>query len=245
MSTEISPAPDKSIAKTGADRRTELRFKFGAAAELVDNISGDQRQGRVRDLSLQGCYVDMDPCFPLGTAAKIRITKDAVVFEAQVRVVFAQSSKGMGLLFTSISPAHIPTIKTWISDSRESSWLAANRRRSQRILLRVPVRVSGAKGAKPPFEEDTNTMAINPDGALILLSARVKRGQSLILSNIRTGSSVECIVAYIGDPEGHAIKIGVAFVMSNSTFWPVAFPPADWTPRHEDAKQHHNPPAKS
>ena len=238
-------SPAEQIARWNKDRRTLLRYKFSAHVELVDNVSGDHREGRATDLSLRGCSVEMKPSVPVGTIAKMRIVKGEKAFEAQVRVVFAEVGKGIGVLFTSISPTHVPILETWVGDSRETSWLAANRRRSQRILLKVPVRVSGLEGGTPAFEEDSNTLAISAHGALVLLSTPVRKGQSLLLSNVRTGSSVECIVAHIGEPEGQCLQIGMAFLLPNSSLWPVNFPPEDWSPRHEDAKQQVRRPVKS
>src|SRR5579883_399290 len=47
------------------------------------------------------------------------------------------------------------------------------RRRSQRVLMQVPVRNKGADAQGKPFEEFTETLAINAHGALVLLEARV------------------------------------------------------------------------
>jgi hypothetical protein len=233
----------KPVADGSADRRAELRYKFAAAFELVAK-SGDRSEGRVSDLNEQGCYVDTSVCFPLGTAGKIRIVREGKSLEAQVKVIFTQAGKGMGLLFAALSPAESAVLEGWIAACRETSWLAANRRRSQRILMQVPVRIASPPGAAVPFEEDSTTMSISAHGALILLSGRVKKGQRLILSNIRTESALECIVAYIGESQGTRVQVGVAFVMSTSAFWHVTFPPPDWTPRHGDAKQAQDRPGK-
>jgi len=37
------------------------------------------------------------------------------------------------------------------------------------------------------------------------------------------------------------MKVGVEFLLPNPTFWHVAFPPRDWTPRHPDAKSRTKP----
>ena len=88
-------------------------------------------------------------------------------FEARARVVYIQPGKGMGLMFTAVEPEQLGTLNTWIAESRETSWLAANRRRSQRVLMKIPVRVSGQAGAALLFEEETHTLAISAHGALI------------------------------------------------------------------------------
>ncbi len=193
---------------------------------------------RVRDLSQQGCYVDTNDALPLGTITDVRITKGAQLFEARARVVYSRATKGMGLVFTTIEPERLRTLETWLTDSRETSWLAANRRRSQRVLMTIPVRVSGQNVLGSPIEEETQTLAISAHGALILVSTQVNRGQRLTLSNVQTKAALECVVAHIDRHKSDHPRVGVEFILPNPVFWHVAFPPKDWTPRHPDAKEH-------
>ncbi len=232
---EEKPA-SPSIALAGADRRSHPRYEFVAAVEVVAAESGARMETRVRDLSQQGCYVDTNNALPLGTVTDVRISKGAQLFEARARVVYSRASRGMGLVFTAIEPEPLRTLETWLAESRETSWLAANRRRSQRVLMTVPVRVSGQTGAGLPFDEETHTRAISAHGALILVSTQVHRGQRLSLSNLQTRAALECVVAHIDRHQRDHPHVGVEFTLPNPVFWHVAFPPKDWTPRHPDAK---------
>jgi PilZ domain len=229
------PAPE-SAARTGADRRTHPRYAFTAAVEVVADEPGPRLKTRVRDLSQKGCYVDSESPFALGIAADVRITKGVESFEARARVVYTQPGKGMGLMFTAVEPAQLGTLNTWIAESREISWLAANRRRSQRVLMTIPVRVSSPAGAVSFFEEDTHTLAISAHGALIVVAAPVYRGQRFTLSNVQTNAALECVVVHVDRVPGEQTQVGVEFMLPNPTFWRVAFPPKDWTPRHPEAK---------
>ena len=230
---ELPPDP---APQTGAGRRAHPRYAFTAAAEVVANDSGVRLKSRLRDLSQQGCLVDTDSPFALGTATDVRIAKGGESFEARARVVYNQPSKGMGLMFTAVERDQLSTLNRWIAESRETSWLAANRRRSQRVLMKIPVRISSQAGAALFFEEDTHTLAISAHGALLVVAGPVYRGQPFTLSNIQTKASLECIVAHIDKVPGEQTRVGVEFMMPNQTFWRVAFPPKDWTPRHPDAK---------
>jgi len=225
-----------TVALAGADRRSHPRYEFVAAVEVVAAESGARIETRVRDLSQQGCYVDTNNVLPLGTVTDVRISKGAQLFEARARVVYSRASKGMGLVFTAMEPEPLRTLETWLAESRETSWLAANRRRSQRVLMTVPVRVSGRTGAGLPFDEETHTRAISAHGALILVSTKVHRGQRLSLSNLQTRAALECVVAHIDRHQRDHPQVGVEFTLPNPVFWHVAFPPKDWTPRHPDAK---------
>jgi PilZ domain len=236
----ISPDTEKPAAASkppvAADRRIHPRYAFSAAAEVVAAALGGHIKTRIRDLSQQGCYVDTDSPLPLGTATDVRITKGGKSFEARARVVSNQSGKGMGLMFTAVEPEQLEILDEWITESRETSWLAANRRRSQRVLMKLPVRVSGQTGTAPAFEEEAHTLAISAHGALIALGASVYRGQRLTLANLQTKAALECVVAHIDRFQGEQIQVGVEFMLPNPTFWHVAFPPKDWTPRHPEAK---------
>jgi hypothetical protein len=228
---------EPSAALAGADRRTHPRYEFTAAVEVIAAESGARIETRVRDLSQQGCYVDTSNALPLGTVTDVRITKGAQLFEAHARVVYSRASKGMGLVFTVIEPEPLGILETWLAESRET-WLAANRRRSQRVLMTIPVRVSGQNVLGSPFEEETHTRAISAHGALILMSTQVYRGQRLTLSNVQTRAALECVVAHIDKHQSDHPQMGVEFMLPNPIFWHVAFPPKDWTPRHPDAKAH-------
>src|SRR5216684_7872466 len=236
IASETEKPAGPAVALAGADRRIHPRYEFVAAVEVRVAESGARIETRVRDLSQQGCYVDTNNALPLGTVTDVRIKKGAQLFEAHARVVYSRASKGMGLVFTAIEPERLRTLETWLAESRETSWLAANRRRSQRVLMTIPVRVSGQTGDGSPFEEDARTRAISAHGALILLSAQVFRGQRLTLSNVQTKAALECIVAHIDRRKGEHAQVGVEFTLPNPVFWHVAFPPKDWTPRHPDAK---------
>src|SRR6266699_3878767 len=224
-----------SVSLAGADRRTHPRYEFFAAAEIAASESGPRMEIRVRDLSQQGCYVDTSDALPLGTVTDVRIIKGSQRFEARARVVYSRATKGMGLVFTTIEPDQLRILETWLTESRETSWLAANRRRSQRVLMTIPVRVSGKTGAGA-FEEDACTRAISAHGALIHLLTQVYRGQRLTLSNVQTKAALECVVAHIDRRQTNQSQVGVEFMLPNPMFWHVAFPPKDWTPRHPDAK---------
>jgi hypothetical protein len=235
----VSADTEKSVGSkppAAADRRTHPRYTFIAPVEVVAADAGARIKTRVRDLSQQGCYVDTESPLPLGTVTDVRITKGAATFEAVGRVVSQQPGKGMGLMFTAIPPEQHETLDFWIAESRETSWLAANRRRSQRVLMKLLVRVSAQAGGASLFEVETHTLAISAHGALIALAVPVYRGRRLTLSNVQTKATLECVVAHIDKFPGEQIQVGVEFMLPNPTFWHVAFPPKDWTPRHPDAK---------
>lgn len=110
------------------------------------------------------------------------------------------------------------------------------RRRSQRVLMQVAVRVRGQDSQGKEFTEETETLAINAHGALILVSARVTSGSKLHLQHNRTQEEQECHVAFLGPVRAGKAEVGLEFSDPRPTFWRVAFPPEDWTSKHPEAR---------
>jgi hypothetical protein len=110
------------------------------------------------------------------------------------------------------------------------------RRRSQRVLMQVSVRVRGTDAQNKSFEEETETLAINAHGALILIGARVTSGSKLLMQNKRTQEEQECHVVFLGPVRAGKSEIGLEFSEARPAFWRVAFPPEDWSSRHPDAR---------
>jgi hypothetical protein len=110
------------------------------------------------------------------------------------------------------------------------------RRRSQRVLVQVAVRIRGKNGQGVDFEEFTETLAINAHGALVLLNARLISGAVVHMKHNKTEEEQECHVAFLGPVRSGRAEIGLEFTTPRPTFWRVAFPPDDWTPKNPEAR---------
>lgn len=110
------------------------------------------------------------------------------------------------------------------------------RRRSQRVLMQVAVRIRGTDAQNQSFEEFTETLAINAHGALVLLTARVTSGCLVQMKHIKTDEEQECHVAFLGPVRNGKSEVGLEFSAPRPAFWRVAFPPEDWTPKHPEAR---------
>ncbi|HEX8882301.1 MAG TPA: hypothetical protein VF749_19805 [Candidatus Acidoferrum sp.] len=113
---------------------------------------------------------------------------------------------------------------------------AASRRRSQRVLMQVGIRVRGKDAQGKDFEEMTETLAVNAHGALILLNARVISGAIIHVKHNKTEEEQECHVAFLGPVRSGRAEVGVEFTSPHATFWRVAFPPEDWSPKSPEAR---------
>ena len=110
------------------------------------------------------------------------------------------------------------------------------KRRSQRVLMQVAVRVRGSDAQGRSVDEETETLAINAHGALVMLQSRFTSGAKLLLQHKRTQEEQECRVVFLGPVRAGKAEIGLEFTSPHPTFWRVAFPPEDWTPKHPEAR---------
>jgi PilZ domain len=107
---------------------------------------------------------------------------------------------------------------------------AHNRRRSQRVLLRLPILVI-ARGPKGQHvSENAFTTNVNAHGALLSLSMRVELGQKILCRHPETLEEQFVKVLHVTPaPEGKS-EVGVEFLKPAPKFWRISFPPDDWTP---------------
>ncbi|HXY26378.1 MAG TPA: hypothetical protein VEI73_17125 [Candidatus Acidoferrum sp.] len=106
----------------------------------------------------------------------------------------------------------------------------ADSRRSQRILLQIPILVRAQFEDGLPIKEDTTTIEVNAHGGLIALAMKVRAGQKLVLRNWATAEEQECRVVHVREILGGKTHVGIAFPYAIPRFWHVQFPPPDWMP---------------
>jgi hypothetical protein len=109
-----------------------------------------------------------------------------------------------------------------------------NRRRSQRVLLRMPIDVIARGPDNVHVTESTHTAIVNAHGALIHLNLNVTVGQVIVVKNPETGEEQACRVIRCNPlPDGRN-EVGIEFVQPAPHFWRISFPPADWAPHHPE-----------
>lgn len=115
-------------------------------------------------------------------------------------------------------------------DIRKSSGSPADARRTQRVLLQVPILVRAQFAGDDPITEETTTVEVNAHGGLIALAMKVRPGQKLVLKNWGTAIEQECRVVHVREKPIGKNEVGIAFPFAMPKFWNVEFPPPDWTP---------------
>jgi hypothetical protein len=104
----------------------------------------------------------------------------------------------------------------------------ANRRRSERVMLQIPVKVVTQTTERVPVEEQTHTLVVNAHGGLLKLKLELMQGQPIVLVNPLNGMKQACRVVRIDQPSADYFAVAFEFDQPAPKFWPVTFPPKDW-----------------
>jgi len=112
-----------------------------------------------------------------------------------------------------------------------------NQRRSHRIMLAIPILVSGTRDDGRRFDEETHTVIVNAHGALILLAEEVKPGQLVTLRHLKAKEDRVCTITDVGARHETKREIGIELLEPSAKFWHVGFPPEDWDPRGPEVKR--------
>ena len=104
--------------------------------------------------------------------------------------------------------------------------------RSDAVSLEVPVKVHGsrvvdvARGTAPqtePFEEQTVTMIVFPQGAVLRMTSPVNVSQMLVLTNLKTKQDSICRVMKVRPNANLGSYVEVEFTHRQAGYWGVAF----------------------
>ena len=103
-----------------------------------------------------------------------------------------------------------------------------NRRRSERVMLQMPITVVAETPERVHVHENTQTLVVNAHGGLMKLKAELHIGQPVVLLNPQTGAKEGCRIVRIDQPSPDYFAVAFEFDHPAPKFWPVVFPPADW-----------------
>jgi hypothetical protein len=100
-----------------------------------------------------------------------------------------------------------------------------NKRRTERVLLRIPIEISGEDSGGKAFQEKTFTLIINRHGARVALRAHVRPGTLVTVKNLQSTLSARFrIVGPSGRSLGEGPEWGVECLQQRIDFWGISFP---------------------
>jgi hypothetical protein len=97
---------------------------------------------------------------------------------------------------------------------------AEERRRSQRVLVRMPVVIHVAGKVLPG-----NTHTVSAGGAMVILKEGISEGTKVTVENPATKTKVEAKVVRPPQMNQEGSLVPVEFVGPSPTFWNIFFPP--------------------
>jgi hypothetical protein len=104
-----------------------------------------------------------------------------------------------------------------------------NRRRSERVVLRVPVGLSAVMPDGRRISIEAHTLVVNAHGGLLDVGMEMVRGQRIRLNNLKTELVMSGRVLRVEGTEVGRFSVAFEFESPAPHFWPVSFPPADWS----------------
>jgi hypothetical protein len=111
-----------------------------------------------------------------------------------------------------------------------SAMTFAERLRTQRVQIAVPVVVRGQVSDRP-FEEATHSVSVNAYGGVVRLSAPVTMAQQISVANPRTATELPGMVTFVGPKNAGKSDISFEFSDASVSFWGIGFPGWDLTDR--------------
>jgi beta-galactosidase/beta-glucuronidase len=99
------------------------------------------------------------------------------------------------------------------------------RRRSQRILMRIPGRIYGSRSDKSIIYEEVSTDSVSAYGALLNVQETYDTGTHLLLTNLVTEEEIPCRVVSVGENKAGQKQVAIEFTVESPKFWRIHFPP--------------------
>ena len=112
-----------------------------------------------------------------------------------------------------------------------------NRRRSERVVLRIAVNVVAENEERQKMRLQAETQVVNAHGGLMRMREHLHVGQSFVLSNPLSLAEVSCRVVRIDEDGMEFYNVAFEFDRPTGNFWPVTFPPSDWAKPEAEQQQ--------
>jgi hypothetical protein len=100
-----APAAANSNSNAWKERRQSPRLRCSGSAEFRAEGNDARMWGTVTDVSLHGCYVEMNTTFPVDTKVGLVLKSFGIRIEAPGTVRASYPFLGMGICFAEIEPA--------------------------------------------------------------------------------------------------------------------------------------------
>jgi hypothetical protein len=104
-------------------------------------------------------------------------------------------------------------VPTWVASTKKVL------RSSERVTMRVPVVIYGFAKGSGAFHEETETVIVNSNGALVILKSKLELGDTAFIIHKSSRQEQEVRVAYLDAYSDRETRVGLAFKQPISDFW--------------------------
>ena len=111
--------------QTELQDRRGLRFAFAAAAEVVPVNQPGSISGRVTELSLRGCFLEVRAGLKEHQRVHVKISHEDERFEALAQVMYVRPD-GVGVVFGETQPHFRKVLQGWILSAMDQHSKAKN-----------------------------------------------------------------------------------------------------------------------
>jgi hypothetical protein len=101
------------------------------------------------------------------------------------------------------------------------------RRRSQRVIIRVPVTLVFSENSQT-VKVPAHTVAVNIHGAMVLSKRSLEAETKVEVVNGRTDEKVLSRVTRAPRDSAEGFLIPLEFTTPSPNFWQISFPPTNW-----------------
>ena len=103
----------------------------------------------------------------------------------------------------------------------------AEKRRSERLMLTIPLRIHGVDSRGVEFFEEARTLTLNRHGARILIARPLVGGQTVHLTNLLSRKEADFrVVGPVAPRTDKGGEWGVECIDHKASIWGIQFPPA-------------------
>lgn len=102
------------------NRRSVPRFSLIAHTDVIEPVSSLRISGRISEVSLKGCYVDLLSTLPTQTEIEVRISRDQGTFTSPGKIIYTQEGMGMGVAFLNTPADQFKVLGAWLAELNAS-----------------------------------------------------------------------------------------------------------------------------
>jgi hypothetical protein len=99
----------------GAEKRRSRRYKCAGSAELREDGRDIRTWAAFSDVSLHGCYVEVQATYPVGTILHMKLEANGVRVESKGTVRVNYPYLGMGISFLAMSEENVARLRALLS----------------------------------------------------------------------------------------------------------------------------------